>query len=169
MMLLGDQYAPYAFHHNFSFYNNAGACCLISPYCAYACAYCGWHRSSPIEDGTLVMQGEHILAVGKNVDIPKDAKVLGRAGDTVLPGIISDHSHVGQYEALPRVLSFIHAPILWRRLVSIVVMVLPRLRRWVITCQMCLIRSVRKHMRVKPRLICSVLIKVLVFPMVRRL
>ena len=54
----------------------------------------------PIEDATLVMQGDHILAVGKDVDIPKDAKVLDRSGDTALPGIISDHSHVGQYEGV---------------------------------------------------------------------
>ncbi|KDE20348.1 amidohydrolase [Acetobacter aceti 1023] len=56
--------------------------------------------ATPIEDATLVMQGDHILALGKNVAIPKHAKVLDRSGDTLLPGIISDHSHVGQYEGV---------------------------------------------------------------------
>lgn len=51
---------------------------------------------APVEDGTVVMQGNRIRAAGHGIAVPAGAKVLDRTGDTVLPGLISDHSHVGQ-------------------------------------------------------------------------
>ncbi|MCH4091225.1 amidohydrolase family protein [Acetobacter sp.] len=54
----------------------------------------------PMEDVTLVMQSGRILAVGKGISVPGRARILDRSGDTVLPGLISDHSHVGQYESV---------------------------------------------------------------------
>lgn len=53
--------------------------------------------SEPIENGTLVIEGEKIAAAGPaaSVTIPKHARVLDMKGKTVLPGLVSDHSHVG--------------------------------------------------------------------------
>ncbi|MDE1146792.1 MAG: amidohydrolase family protein [Azospirillaceae bacterium] len=48
-----------------------------------------------VEDATVVFQGGRILAVGKNAAIPADAQRLDYTGRTVMPGLISDHSHVG--------------------------------------------------------------------------
>ncbi|NHN88399.1 amidohydrolase family protein [Acetobacter conturbans] len=56
--------------------------------------------AAPIEDATVVMQDGHILAAGKHVALPKHTRVLDRSGDTIMPGIISDHSHVGQYDGV---------------------------------------------------------------------
>jgi imidazolonepropionase-like amidohydrolase len=49
----------------------------------------------PIEKGTVVIEGNHISAVGKDtaVQIPHGANVLDAAGRTVLPGIIDCHVH----------------------------------------------------------------------------
>src|SRR6202012_745779 len=52
----------------------------------------------PIDDATIVMDVGRIVAAGANVAIPGGAKLLDRHGMTVLPGLISDHSHVGQVE-----------------------------------------------------------------------
>jgi len=50
-----------------------------------------------LENATLVVQDDHIAAVGADnaVSVPADAKVVDLAGKTVLPGLISDHSHLG--------------------------------------------------------------------------
>lgn len=48
-----------------------------------------------IEDGTLVVDGGRILAAGRHVAVPRDAERRDYHGRTVLPGLISDHSHVG--------------------------------------------------------------------------
>lgn len=49
----------------------------------------------PIEDGTVVVEGKRIAAVGKNVRIPKDAKVVDGKGGSLLPGFIDAHTHLG--------------------------------------------------------------------------
>ena len=54
----------------------------------------------PVDDATVIMQDGTILAAGKNVKIPKGAKILDRSGDTVMPGLISDHSHIGQFSGI---------------------------------------------------------------------
>lgn len=52
---------------------------------------------APIENGAIVVQGGRITAVGPaaKVKAPKGARVVDLAGRTVMPGIISAHSHVG--------------------------------------------------------------------------
>jgi imidazolonepropionase-like amidohydrolase len=52
---------------------------------------------APIEDGAIVVQGNRITDVGPaaKVKIPKDAHVVDLAGRTVMPGLMSTHSHVG--------------------------------------------------------------------------
>ncbi|MFT8585273.1 amidohydrolase family protein [Acetobacter papayae] len=52
--------------------------------------------SPPTEDMTILIDGPIIRAVGQNLTLPPGTQVLDRTGDTVMPGLISDHSHVGQ-------------------------------------------------------------------------
>ena len=55
--------------------------------------------SSPrIEGGTLVVQGDTILAVGPagQVEIPDGAERIDATGKTIIPGLICTHSHIGQ-------------------------------------------------------------------------
>nr|WP_237587029.1 amidohydrolase family protein [Pontibacter russatus] len=50
-----------------------------------------------IEGGTIVVDGNHIVAVGKNVQVPKDAKVIDANGKTIMPGIVDVHAHLGTF------------------------------------------------------------------------
>jgi imidazolonepropionase-like amidohydrolase len=49
-----------------------------------------------VEDGTLVIKGGKILAVGVNVAIPADAQRRDAKGRVIMPGIVDTHSHIGQ-------------------------------------------------------------------------
>lgn len=53
-----------------------------------------------IENGTVVMQDGVIVAAGRDVAIPAHAQILDRSGESVLPGLISDHSHIGQLQGV---------------------------------------------------------------------
>lgn len=56
--------------------------------------------TDPIENGVLVFEGEHILAVGRRdeVQLPRGATVIEADGMTVLPGLIDCHVHLaGQW------------------------------------------------------------------------
>jgi Tol biopolymer transport system component/imidazolonepropionase-like amidohydrolase len=48
-----------------------------------------------IENGTVVVEGNRITAVGRNVAIPSGAKQIDVRGKTIMPGIIDAHAHVG--------------------------------------------------------------------------
>ncbi len=48
-----------------------------------------------IENGTVVVEGNQITAVGRNVTIPAGAKQIDARGKTIMPGIIDVHAHVG--------------------------------------------------------------------------
>lgn len=50
-----------------------------------------------IPDGTLVIQDGKILAIGAEVSVPADARVIDGHGAHVMPGIIDTHSHMGVY------------------------------------------------------------------------
>ncbi|NNF29636.1 MAG: amidohydrolase [Gemmatimonadetes bacterium] len=50
-----------------------------------------------IENGTLVLQGGKIQAVGTEVAVPATARMVDGAGKFVTPGIIDTHSHLGVY------------------------------------------------------------------------
>lgn len=54
--------------------------------------------SSPIEIGTLVVQGTSILAVGPaaTVRIPANAATIDVSGLTIIPGLVDTHSHIGE-------------------------------------------------------------------------
>ncbi|HET6218226.1 MAG TPA: amidohydrolase family protein [Acidobacteriaceae bacterium] len=49
----------------------------------------------PLEDATVVIEGNHILAVEQGAaSIPANAKILDLHGDTVMPGLINAHGHL---------------------------------------------------------------------------
>jgi imidazolonepropionase-like amidohydrolase/Tol biopolymer transport system component len=50
-----------------------------------------------IEGGTVVIDGNRIVAVGKGVQVPKDAKVIDANGKTIMPGLVDVHAHMGTF------------------------------------------------------------------------
>jgi imidazolonepropionase-like amidohydrolase len=52
---------------------------------------------APVDHATILIDGTRIIAAGHGVAIPKGTRILDYKGRTVIPGLISDHSHVGQY------------------------------------------------------------------------
>ncbi|WP_245814873.1 amidohydrolase family protein [Cystobacter ferrugineus] len=53
---------------------------------------------APVEDSVVVIQDGRILAVGpaSSTTVPAKARVVDYQGKTLIPGLISNHSHVGQ-------------------------------------------------------------------------
>lgn len=49
--------------------------------------------AKPIERATVVIEGSKIKAVGKDIEIPRGAKVIDATGKTVMPGLIDAHMH----------------------------------------------------------------------------
>ncbi len=47
-----------------------------------------------IENGTIVIQGGKIIAIGKNVNIPAGIRVIDVTGKFIMPGVIDSHSHI---------------------------------------------------------------------------
>ena len=54
--------------------------------------------SDPIENGTVLIEGGKIVAVGADVPVPDGARVIDVGGSWVLPGFIEAHGHVGVHE-----------------------------------------------------------------------
>jgi imidazolonepropionase-like amidohydrolase len=54
----------------------------------------------PIDDATLVIDGQRLRAVGatSQVSAPGGARIVDLAGKTVIPGLVSDHAHVGMVD-----------------------------------------------------------------------
>ncbi len=50
----------------------------------------------PIANGSLLVQGGKIVAVGANLSLPVDAEVHDMSGRVILPGLVDTHSHIGQ-------------------------------------------------------------------------
>ncbi len=50
-----------------------------------------------IENGTLLVEGNLIKAVGKNVTIPAGTKTIDCAGKTIMPGMIDAHAHANHF------------------------------------------------------------------------
>ncbi|HVG25325.1 MAG TPA: amidohydrolase family protein [Thermoanaerobaculia bacterium] len=57
-----------------------------------------------IENGTIVVDRNRIVAVGANVSVPSDAKVIDVAGKTIMPGIVDVHWHgsMGSDQLIPQ-------------------------------------------------------------------
>ena len=47
-----------------------------------------------IENGTIVIDKNKIIAIGTNINIPDDTQVINASGKTIMPGIIDVHSHL---------------------------------------------------------------------------
>ena len=48
----------------------------------------------PIENGTVLVDGGKIVAVGACVEIPQGAEVIDATGKWVTPGLIDAHTHL---------------------------------------------------------------------------
>jgi imidazolonepropionase-like amidohydrolase len=57
---------------------------------------------TPAEDAVLVVQADKISAVGpsSSVRYPDDAEIIDCHGQTIIPGLISDHSHIGLVDGI---------------------------------------------------------------------
>ena len=51
-----------------------------------------------IENGTIVLEGGKIAAVGANVEVPANAQVVDDTGMTIYPGLIDSETHLGLTE-----------------------------------------------------------------------
>lgn len=50
-----------------------------------------------IENGTVLIEGNIIKAVGRRVRVPGEAHVIDCRGKTIMPGIVDAHAHVGDF------------------------------------------------------------------------
>jgi len=50
---------------------------------------------APIPNGSVLIRGGKIVAVGANVTAPSDVRIIDATGKVVVPGMIDNHSHIG--------------------------------------------------------------------------
>jgi len=62
--------------------------------------------TEPVADSAIVINGDRFEAAGRaeQIDVPSDAMVIDATGNTVMPGIIEAHAHVGGEPAAQKVL-----------------------------------------------------------------
>lgn len=51
-----------------------------------------------LEGGTILIEAGKIKAVGANLPVPADAKIIDASGKLVMPGMIDAHTHIGIFE-----------------------------------------------------------------------
>ena len=54
--------------------------------------------SDPVPNGAVLVKGKQIVDAGpaKDVDIPKEARVIDARGKTIIPGLMDIHVHIFQ-------------------------------------------------------------------------
>lgn len=52
-------------------------------------------EGSEIDRGMIVVQGGKIIAVGSQITLPEGAQVIDLKGQTLMPGLVDSHSHIG--------------------------------------------------------------------------
>ena len=55
----------------------------------------------PLDDAVVLIEGERILAVGRDLPVPEDAERIDATGKVLLPGLIDSHVHVTAPDYLP--------------------------------------------------------------------
>src|SRR5215468_11244982 len=57
---------------------------------------------APIDNATIVIRGGRIIAIGPSsgTSVPNGAEVVNYTGKTIIPGLISGHSHIGIFAGL---------------------------------------------------------------------
>ena len=50
-----------------------------------------------ISNGSIIVEGNKIKAIGENLEIPSAAKVIDCEGKTIMPGLIDVHAHLGAF------------------------------------------------------------------------
>ncbi|MEX0722131.1 MAG: amidohydrolase family protein [Balneolaceae bacterium] len=55
------------------------------------------NEDSVIENGTIIVDGNRISAIGTDIDVPENAKIIDAAGKTIMPGIVDVHAHLGNF------------------------------------------------------------------------
>jgi len=57
---------------------------------------------APIDDAVIVMRDGRVAAIGPSAAtaVPPDAQVVDYTGKTIIPGLVSDHSHIGIFIGL---------------------------------------------------------------------
>jgi imidazolonepropionase-like amidohydrolase len=65
--------------------------------------------ANPVEDASIIVDGDQIKEVGKGLDAPSDAEVIDVEGRTVMPGLIDSHVHLCS-NGDPDILRMIHYP-----------------------------------------------------------
>ena len=50
-----------------------------------------------IPNGSILVEGNKIKAIGENLEIPSGAKVIDCEGKTIMPGLIDVHAHLGAF------------------------------------------------------------------------
>lgn len=50
-----------------------------------------------IKNGTLLVEGNLIKAIGEKVRVPKSAKIIDCKGKTIMPGLVDVHGHLGDF------------------------------------------------------------------------
>jgi imidazolonepropionase-like amidohydrolase len=59
-------------------------------------------ETGTIDDGVILVEGEFIKAVGKEVDVPEGCQLIDARGKYVCPGFIDGHTHIGLGEEIYR-------------------------------------------------------------------
>ena len=59
-------------------------------------------EAGTIENGIILVEGEHIKAVGKEADIPEGCQFIDANGKYIYPGFIDGHTHIGLEEEIYR-------------------------------------------------------------------